>query len=540
MKIFDTVTQLKKAKLTVGQLVQTQGYYAAGDGGGAAYIIAATQTVDGYGDHALANGNVALLQDGGVAIARQFGAKGDGVTDDAIALDALKDSRFKSILLGREGDTFVRSTPWRFDLADSGIRLDFGGAVLQSTSRFGIYIPAVGDPFDSVAGATDLTIIAAALDGQNSAATSVGIISYNATNLRVDRPNLYGWSTSGSIIYGLSAGSCNVFYSNVIAHSNGNHGLAVSTVEVDASRVIIDGVQSYSNGLGVDISTGSATVSNVIAWNNTNGGMKTAGNDEQHLLLSNADLSNNTAGGAQGFYTNGTFKLIEMSNVRCNNNGNTGIQIAHSGVVLASNVSCEGNGGIGYYQSGSADATITSLLSSRNGSRGVLVGAGNCQLGSVRTQLNERVGVLISTLGTATVESHLSIDDCTVSDNNALFCQPASGEGRYSIASVQAIDTGGSGGVVTAVSLNTQTTQAAIGSIQTVGAGITAPISDSGTSNSYINANGRAQMPFERIGFYGANPLSKQTITGSKGGNSALTDLLVKLSGLGLITDSTT
>lgn len=43
-----------------------------------------------------------------------------------------------------------------------------------------------------------------------------------------------------------------------------------------------------------------------------------------------------------------------------------------------------------------------------------------------------------------------------------------------------------------------------------------------------------------RIGFYGATPAVKPTVSGSRGGNAALTDLLAELATLGLITDSTT
>ena len=42
------------------------------------------------------------------------------------------------------------------------------------------------------------------------------------------------------------------------------------------------------------------------------------------------------------------------------------------------------------------------------------------------------------------------------------------------------------------------------------------------------------------VGFYGATPASKPTVTGSRGGNAALASLLTKLASLGLITDGTT
>jgi hypothetical protein len=86
--IFETVAQLKLATLTAGQLVSTKGYYASGDGGAADYIVAATQAVDGYGDHALAGGTVALLQPSTSVDVKQFGAAGDGVIDDTAAFQA--------------------------------------------------------------------------------------------------------------------------------------------------------------------------------------------------------------------------------------------------------------------------------------------------------------------------------------------------------------------------------------------------------------------------------------------------------------------
>jgi hypothetical protein len=43
---------------------------------------------------------------------------------------------------------------------------------------------------------------------------------------------------------------------------------------------------------------------------------------------------------------------------------------------------------------------------------------------------------------------------------------------------------------------------------------------------------------FNNIGFYGADPVTKQTVTGSRGGNAALASLLTALANLGLVTDS--
>jgi hypothetical protein len=43
----------------------------------------------------------------------------------------------------------------------------------------------------------------------------------------------------------------------------------------------------------------------------------------------------------------------------------------------------------------------------------------------------------------------------------------------------------------------------------------------------------------QKVGFWGATPIVRPTVTGSKGGNVALTDLLAKLASAGLIVDST-
>lgn len=57
----------------------------------------------------------------------------------------------------------------------------------------------------------------------------------------------------------------------------------------------------------------------------------------------------------------------------------------------------------------------------------------------------------------------------------------------------------------------------------------------------YAIKTGAGPISFgDKIGFFGAAPLSKPTVTGSKGGNAALASLLTALAAYGLITDSST
>jgi hypothetical protein len=88
MKTFDTVAKLKLAKLKEGQFVETGGYYAKGDAGAARYLIVTPQSFDGYGDHELANGNIAVLQKTIYLPASQYGVVPTGIVN-ILALKAL-------------------------------------------------------------------------------------------------------------------------------------------------------------------------------------------------------------------------------------------------------------------------------------------------------------------------------------------------------------------------------------------------------------------------------------------------------------------
>jgi hypothetical protein len=93
---FDNVALMVTESLPDGIIVETKGYYTAGDGGQARYLIKTAvdygATPDGYGDHTLANGNVAVLQaglDGSTQYhVKQFGAVGDGTTLDHLSITA--------------------------------------------------------------------------------------------------------------------------------------------------------------------------------------------------------------------------------------------------------------------------------------------------------------------------------------------------------------------------------------------------------------------------------------------------------------------
>jgi len=108
MKLFDTVADMKAATLTAGQFVGTKAYSA--DVGGAEYeVLTAGQygaTPDEFGDHTVANGNVAKLHDATPDLFQLGLIEGD--VDNGPALKAAIENDHR-VIVGHDGVITIKS-----------------------------------------------------------------------------------------------------------------------------------------------------------------------------------------------------------------------------------------------------------------------------------------------------------------------------------------------------------------------------------------------------------------------------------------------
>ena len=111
---FNSVADMKATNLKAGDCAITLGYYTSNDGGAGTYkIVNETLTDDGGSIHELNNGLFAkLIIENNTINIKQFGAKGDGTTDDSLSIqNALRcKGNESSIIIFNSNETYIISS----------------------------------------------------------------------------------------------------------------------------------------------------------------------------------------------------------------------------------------------------------------------------------------------------------------------------------------------------------------------------------------------------------------------------------------------
>jgi len=134
--VFDNIAEMTSTNLAVGQLIRCKRYYSGGElVDGLVYEIQTSVLVDGYIDHALANGTFAILINNGTITAKQAGAVTDG-SDNSLNIQASFDyisNLGAGTLIFTEG-TYTMNSKVIGDFTNKKISIKGENAVIDATS----------------------------------------------------------------------------------------------------------------------------------------------------------------------------------------------------------------------------------------------------------------------------------------------------------------------------------------------------------------------------------------------------------------------
>jgi parallel beta-helix repeat protein len=341
----DSVATMTAKSYPAGVKVSTQGYYTAGDGGQADYLVKTAAdyggTPDGYGDHTLANGNVAVLQHDGIVNVRQFGAKGDGTTDDAGAIQSCITNHTVLSFVNDEYNYAIASTL----TVPSGKTILGQGASLTRKIGSGAFDLLANS--DQVGGNTDIVIDGLRVDGNKDADTLIvdnvadrfsGISFIGVTG----DSNISECTVTGTINAeehgGIYVENCvGVSITGNIASANDRTGIVVFG-NIDC---VFNNNKSYSNS-GSGISGGGNTdciYSKNYTYSNGSGGTYTGlnGTGSRSKIINNISHSNTGSGINVGESTFRSDEALIQGNT-CYSNTLEGFTVGYS-----DNVSLIGN-----------------------------------------------------------------------------------------------------------------------------------------------------------------------------------------------------
>lgn len=205
-----SIVTLKTLDLSIGQVVQTTGYYTAGDGGGAMYLIVAgaTGTDDGGSYHDLSNGNQAQLIVGPSVNVLTFGARRDYVPGTPTSNDSRSQIQAANDFAASSSRSLTFPSGNYFIDVDSivvnalSVTTDwncYGASIYSSFGRVGseIYLLVIS-------GGSGIAVRGLTLDGQVTTLVSAGVTANQDLGTTTDLTADDYTKTFGMVIRGNS------------------------------------------------------------------------------------------------------------------------------------------------------------------------------------------------------------------------------------------------------------------------------------------------------------------------------------------------
>lgn len=263
VQAFDTVADMQAAaNLFAGMVAHTNGFHTSGDGGAAYYTISASGTANGMDVLALQNSLYAtLMVTEPYVMPEQFGAKGDGTTDDSAAIQQAIDStedRGASVLFSRKtyamASAIAISTPIFLDL--NGATLKYTGA--NTTTFIGYHFDSdgmSGSEYGIVNGTLDgnskCDVVLHVSGGKRIQLGNVRVVAPLVVGIKIDNANDAVWEmnahdlavngvNSGGIAtycIQISAGVTDSFFERVVVSNASNAWLFTNAASNHFSNV---------------------------------------------------------------------------------------------------------------------------------------------------------------------------------------------------------------------------------------------------------------------------------------------------------------
>lgn len=273
----NSVSEMKAiSNLVSGNIIRTAGYYSANDGGGATYIIRERKETDveDLGVIHFINDNLVaeMIINNSVNV-KQFGAKGDGLTDDTTqiqnAIDKCNILNFDNSVYLTTGLNLKSNSIIIFN--DTSLKMKpnnlsaYGVIKIKNIENINIYgfVKLIGDYLEHTGETGEF----------GHALSIIGSSNVNIENVQCS----YGWGDGCYIgpTDDLLNNPINIIINNLVCHHNRRNGLSITS----GSKIIINNLITYNNGGtspngGFDIEPYNAnnvidvTINNIYSYSN--------------------------------------------------------------------------------------------------------------------------------------------------------------------------------------------------------------------------------------------------------------------------------